>query len=259
MERAKNLLSKGGSVSLHYAALELRMCMEAITYEKLRASARHIPPKVLETWQPPQAVKALLEYEPHTDKPFAIYAGLEKEYGVQSDEMKYVGKHRPFKLGWLRKHYNKLGGYLHFPKSNEGRSKSEAEARQYLADVISEVEHVLSANITGGSLGEVYEFQCQLCDQPIICGKHRLVSSGHVECLNPNCGAEYFGELAEDGTSSFRLTVSDFDCAKCGTSIAVENRNLRIGTRFRCENCDTRHTIVTRQWSYAAEQTELDS
>jgi hypothetical protein len=43
LECAKELIREGSVQSLRYAALELRFCMEIITYEKLRASASHIP------------------------------------------------------------------------------------------------------------------------------------------------------------------------------------------------------------------------
>lgn len=103
IERANSLIEEGTAVSLRYAALELRFCMEAITYEKLEASAKHIPPDIIDKWQPPQAVKALLEHEPKTDKGFILFAGIEEEYGVPSNNMQFVGEHKAFNLGWLRR------------------------------------------------------------------------------------------------------------------------------------------------------------
>jgi hypothetical protein len=63
--RATELLDKADDALLPYAALELRMAMEAIAYGKLRAFATRIPTSVLDKWQPPQAMRALLEFEPH--------------------------------------------------------------------------------------------------------------------------------------------------------------------------------------------------
>jgi hypothetical protein len=43
LERARNLLSVAGDDSLRYACLELRFCIEAITYEKLDTYSSYVP------------------------------------------------------------------------------------------------------------------------------------------------------------------------------------------------------------------------
>jgi hypothetical protein len=55
LRRAKALLDAGNDADLHYAALDLRLCIEAITYGKLQSFTEHLPPSMLQrTWQPPQ-------------------------------------------------------------------------------------------------------------------------------------------------------------------------------------------------------------
>lgn len=254
-ERAKSLIAEGTGVSLRYAALELRFCMEAITYEKLEASAKHIPPHVLETWQPPQAVKMLLEHEPKADKGFVLFAGIEKEYGKPSDDMQFVGEHKAFKLGWLRKHYNKVGSYLHYSHGSKRNNQESIDSiRKYLQEVCDEVEEVLKGNILGGWLDQVFEYTCEKCQQVILVGKHTLENTSHIICQNPNCKAEYFTQVEGEGEKvRFTLKVTQFDCAKCKAKISVENRKLDIGFEFRCPACSTKHRIENRQWGYSAE------
>ena len=62
--RAKSLLSNEDDGALRSAALELRRCLEAVVYEKLWAYRDRIPADVARRWQPPQAFKALLLFEP---------------------------------------------------------------------------------------------------------------------------------------------------------------------------------------------------
>lgn len=229
--------------------------MEAITYEKLNASAKHIPPDVLDKWQPPQAVKALLEHEPKGDKGFILYAGIEEEYGKPSNDMRFVGEHKAFDLKWLRKHYNKVGGYLHYSHS---RSKNDTispkQLQEYLTEVSEEIEEVLKGNILGGWLGETFLFKCKNCPQIIVCGKQALEKSGHIVCQNNNCRAEYYGTLSEDGVSAvFQLKVTGFDCAQCGGEIPVENRHIKIGLEFTCPSCSTKHRIENKQWGYSGD------
>lgn len=255
LERAKSLIDDGSEISLRYAALELRFCMEAITYEKLRSSARHIPPDVLDKWQPPQAVKALLEHEPKSDKGFVLYAGVEEEYGKPSKDMRFVGEHKAFDLKWLRKHYNKVGKLLHYPHTQSGNQPTSVkQLKEYLSIVASEIDEVLKGNILGGWLDQTFQFECEVCYQLIVYGKHTLENSGHVECQNPNCRAEYFGALSEDGANAtFQLKVTKFDCAQCGGEIPVENRHIKIGLEFSCPSCSTKHRIEHKQWGYSAE------
>lgn len=254
LERAKNLVGSSDYIKLRYAALELRQCLEAITYEKLKGAASGIPESIIEKWQPPQAVKTLLEFEPSADQKFVLFAGIEKECGKPSKDMKYVGTHKTFKLKWLRKNYNKLGHLLHYPANNQKRiQKSPEELKNYLSSVISEIEGVLQSNILGGWFGETFSFECVLCKQTVVCSVSRTKKTKKAKCLNPNCGGEYFAEISEDGQSKFKLMETKFDCAECNKPIYLENRHLDIGTRFKCESCGTLHQIISRQWGYGKE------
>lgn len=260
LKRAKKLIADGSADSLRYAALELRFCMEAMTYEKLRASSSHIPPSVLENWQPPQAVKALLEYEPKADKGFALFAGIEDEYGKQSRNMQFVGEHKALELGWLRKHYNKVGSYLHVPTKREPENVVSENIKMgiYLAEVEADLSKVATGNILGGWFGEVNQFECTVCGQPVVVGTHRIKTSGHFACLNPNCEAEYFGTLDSDGKAVVNLKTTEFDCGKCGAKIPIEDRKLKIGVAFICHSCKTKHTIVNCQWLYQVQATTAE-
>lgn len=250
LARAKELLAEPDGVKVRYAALELRFCMESITYEKLLASAKHIPPEVLEKWQPPQAVKALLEHEPQADRAFTIFAGIEEEYGVASKDMKYVGTHTPFKLSWLRKHYNKVGKLLHHQNRDTFRMD---ETIAYLKEVVQEVEEATKSSILGGWLGEVYSFNCRKCDELITVAKHSVEYGRHLVCQNPSCRAEYFGKVTDDaGNAAFTLKVTNFQCGKCKAEIPIENRLLKIGFEFICEKCETPHRLENKQWGYSA-------
>lgn len=46
LHRAKELIATGHAIDLHDAALELRMCLEAMTYEKLRTFEKYSSPIV---------------------------------------------------------------------------------------------------------------------------------------------------------------------------------------------------------------------
>jgi hypothetical protein len=100
LSRAKALMASGDAASLRYACLELRFCMEAVTYEKLRAYAPRLPPNVLSIWQPPQAVKALLELEGEADQEYRVAIGR----AGSTQPMQVMGEHRTFATKWIAKY-----------------------------------------------------------------------------------------------------------------------------------------------------------
>jgi hypothetical protein len=115
LDRAKTLFTQRTEAALRYACLELRCCIESIAYEKLQTYAKRLPAAVLETWQPPQAFKALLEFEPLADQDFTLRFCEENAAGQPTGAWKSLGTHKTFQLSWLRKMYNALGNHLHVP------------------------------------------------------------------------------------------------------------------------------------------------
>lgn len=250
MARAMALIDEAAPDTVRYAALELRLCIEELTYEKLRAMSSTIPEDILSTWQPPQAIKALLEFEPSADRSFTLFAGIEETPGVESKDMKYVGRHTALRFPWLRKHYNKLGNLLHAAPPGAVHSMSHEQQIAYLKEVVSDLTEPLSGNITGGSLRTVFGFECVRCKKQVVNNKDAVTKTRKAVCLNPQCGAQYFARVSEEGEASFTLMVTEFDCAKCESLIPVENRTIDIGTTFTCPSCKTEHQVVNRQWLY---------
>lgn len=113
--RARNILDTGDDFTLRYACLELRFCIEAITYDKLRFYAPRLPVLVIETWQPPQAMKALVQIEPDAASNYSIAMSPEDSLGHPTGEWMSVGAHKSLPVSWITKIYNKLGSYLHIP------------------------------------------------------------------------------------------------------------------------------------------------
>lgn len=252
MARAQALLAEATPESLRYAALELRLCIEALTYEKLRAFSKMVPEEVLSTWQPPQAVKALLEFEPNADKTFILYAGRQDKPGEPAKEMKYVGTHSSVRVTWLRKHYNKLGNLLHAPAAGNPKPQDLTALKGYLTEVVQDLQEPLQSSITGGTIRDVFSFDCSQCSKPIIVNAETVRKKHKAVCLNPQCKAEYFAEVSDTGQATFHLMVTTFECAAegCDGLAQIENRKLEIGTEFSCPKCGLKHVIAERHWAY---------
>lgn len=254
ISRAQALLANPTPENLRYAALEIRLCIEALTYEKLRSFGNLVPEERLKTWQPPQAVKALLEFSPNVDRSFTIFAGIEEEYGKPAKGMKLIGEHHALPLKWLRKHYNKVGKMLHAPSVLETHSASTSELISYLNVVISDLEAPLSGNISGVSIRDVYSFTCQQCQDTVVCNAEFVRQNNRAICLNHQCKAEYFASVTASDEATFQLMVTTFECSEstCSGVASIENRKLKIGLEFKCDCCGLKHVITDRQWGYGA-------
>jgi len=93
---ARALLAQDEETVLRYAALELRTCIEAVVYEKL-GSYREWLPIEAQTWQPPQAFKALLNLEPDAAATRTIAIGPARALNAPpSEPLTMLGTdHRP--------------------------------------------------------------------------------------------------------------------------------------------------------------------
>jgi hypothetical protein len=253
LDRAKALIASDDTAALRYACLELRFCMEAVTYEKLRAYASRLPPEVLSKWQPPQAVAALLELEDESDQEYTVAIGVRR--GETTGPMQGLGEHRTFAINWLRKHYHKLGNSLHVPNANAPGHRRQPvdpqELRQYLESVVEECERVVESSITF-PLAVTVDFNCQLCGRKIVANAEGAKRRGRVSCLYVECQAEYGVFSAEDGSIYFRLAGWVFPCQACGHRILVPSKFLVPDHEFGCDACGRKHKLV-KDWYYAVE------
>lgn len=252
-ERAKALLAGNDESGLRYTCLELRFCLEAIAYDKLKLYAGRLPTKVLETWQPPQAMRALLEYEPSANENFTLAVCLEDASGRPTGKWEVIGKHHAFNLSWLRTTYNKLGSFLHLPAPRSATalsSQTPASLRKALQDIVKELEPIVCSSLDS-ALAQVVDFECSVCHDQVIANMEGVRRRRAAVCLNPNCRAEYVPAESENGEFTFHLKTSLFDCQTCGHKNPIENRKLEIGLIFKCERCGEEHKFLTRHWGYS--------
>src|SRR5687767_11114263 len=79
---------------LKYAALELRMAMECLTYDRALAYKDEFPPDEYETWQPSKVMSVLLEIDPTADKDCTMAIGVEEVPGVPASVMQLLGSEK---------------------------------------------------------------------------------------------------------------------------------------------------------------------
>jgi hypothetical protein len=83
LQKAKELLKSDENENLVYAALELRMSMEAVIYNQAGLYKSELPENVMEIWQPKKLLEVLLEIDPNCDVSSTIAFGVQKKVAEQ--------------------------------------------------------------------------------------------------------------------------------------------------------------------------------
>jgi hypothetical protein len=244
---AEDLLAKGDEAVLRYVALELRRCTEAVVYEKLRAYRDRIPREAAR-WQPPQALKALLQFEPHAASSTVISRAREEYPGGPTVEpFRVLGEDLRPNLDWLTKVWNKLGSFLHaeFPFSNP--KPVVADEATYLGEVLEELRPFVVRSFTC-TLATTVRVTCALCGVESVANADGVKTRGELFCLHSDCGARYQARFS-GAEVELTLDAPYLECAACGKSFPVARKRLVDRTNVKCLSCGAEHQI-RQTWQY---------
>ena len=158
LQRAKKqlqLFDAGTVQSLFYCALDLRFGIEARLFEYIEASSSTLrnPLKLSKEYVATKLLKILLETNPEYDNPATLVIGLPGRKSVNRFDYTPVTKK-------LASYHGMLGEVLHFKffknnekwfikqrLSNRGSQKSLLDYRDFLAEVMSELEYATSGHL----------------------------------------------------------------------------------------------------------------
>jgi hypothetical protein len=250
-DRAKKALGSGDADDLRYVALELRRCLEAIVYQKLWAYRDRLPIQVARKWQPPQAFRALLLFEPNADKTRELRFARQEGKGIlASGPLTALGTELGFSAQWLTKTYNKLGSYLHatWPFAKNPSASPLDQAEQFLRKTIDELEPYV-ANNTFFSMAEVVEFTCVECGTSIKANAFGIERERRITCLNPACECEHIAEPNGSGFDFYPDTYTA-ECPACASDIRLLPNKTKVGHVFSCRQCHVDYIVTEQQWSF---------
>lgn len=246
--RARAELATGEESRVKFAALELRMAIEAVTYERAQSYREEIPQAEYRTWQPKKVMQLLVDIEPNADKGSSLAFGLEEVPGVAAKEMTLPGAEKVFSLRAIKNHYDALGNYLHMPTVKQLEDSGEpdlAKLRKRCLAIIDLLDGVLSSPVFNINFGTFSSIACMNPD----CGKpvRRRLPAGQdalaVSCLE--CGMGYELTVAADGQCVWRPVLEEVPCPgpSCEVVFKVSPGELKPGRRLACHKCDGRFVI----------------
>jgi hypothetical protein len=240
------LLAKQDDDSLRYAVLEIRRCIEAVVYEKLKVYGDLLPEGSVHQWQPPQAFEALIEIEPTAEESVTYAVGVQSEPGTPSTgPFRPIGTDTRPKGKWIKKTWHKLGFYLHADWPFAG-DKSESSPRPFLEKTLADLQPFVNSSFSAIFSNNV-EFSCSGCGEKVRVMEKALEKRGYATCLS--CNLRYRAEKKDNGFSFF-VDELPFAC-DCGEQAFIASSRIKIGYRFRCRMCKKTFQIVGADWKYA--------
>jgi hypothetical protein len=240
--RAKAEMAIEDSERLKYAALELRMAIEALTYERAQSYREELPPSEYQTWQPKKLMQVLLDIEPLADMSSSIAYGVQDAPGEQAKEMTPLGKEQVFSLKEIKSHYDALGSYLHSPTLKQIEEKGVLDSsrlKERCAQIVISLDGVLSSPVFNINFGRFTSIQCMNSD----CGK--MIRKRHprgVETLAAKCfecQAEYEIHLEPNGQWLWKPLVQEVPCSteSCDEVFKLWTHESKSGSQWSCSGC----------------------
>ena len=247
LRRAEEELGTGEDERLKYAALELRMAMEALTYDRALAYKDEFPPTEYETWQPRKVMSVLLDIDPTADKDSSLAIGTEEEYGVPAPVMTSLGSEKVLSMVILRQHYDALGSYLHvqsMKQNRTGKTLDYSKIRSRCKEIASFITAVLSSSVFHVALGSFATMNCMECGKPIRKRIPHGTGAVRAECCE--CRASYNIIDRGNGQVEWLPQQHEIECANgdCKQKIFVWHHEMEIGRCWICSNCNGRNTFA---------------
>lgn len=261
----KGHLADGSARALTYAALECRLSIERICYDRLAKAHDYLAHEEVRRWQPNHVIRLIEEdVDPDVASTYTISVSREPVEGDQDlTNLDYVpiGTQQGFNGGHLAKLWNglsKVALHIALPKSSAdavGQFGIPDAIRAKVEQCLVELERIATGNLTSTGFGPEASFTCE-------CGTLNKRKSEHlhegkvVHCVNPKCPHSF--EVEPDGkdfTFSPRTVEVACPCGKTHLFAKAPLERMRkgeIGT-FVCDCGD--ETIFQWRLYHAARST----
>ncbi|MDB5319943.1 MAG: hypothetical protein JWN40_1574 [Phycisphaerales bacterium] len=246
LQSAKDELSANSDHRLKFAALELRMAMECLTYDRALGFKDEFPPSEYDTWQPRKMLAVLLEIDPLADQDSTLAVGVEAAPGVPAASMQSLGSEKVLNMRMLKSHYDALGSYLHVPSLKQSRDGPPLDFKKLRARceaIATFVEQVLASPIFNITLGNFAGLVCMECGKPMRKRLPHGEKEVKAECFQ--CDASYTIIVEGDGKVFWKPHQQEVGCANpnCQEKIFIWNRELKVGREWECNGCHGRNIL----------------
>lgn len=262
-----SLVEEDTAQSLTYAALECRLTLEYLCYERFKLSYSYLSSDDLRNWQPKHVVKQISEdINENITKGFTLSISSHSlddklpktKEDHESLEYTLLGQQSELNLNKVHSLWHGLANvalHMPVPTISSGELEIYGNKEKIKNKVESVVEYLsgLRGNLLmGGVLGEVFKFKCYICGTIIKKPVKYLSTPTLVNCINLECNESY--HLESGGKEQeFKITrrVFRFNCKSCNNDLDVPANTFRElqfdqQLNIRCSSCKASLTVIMR-------------
>jgi len=245
ISQIEKLLEENTEASVTYAALECRLAIERICYERLRLVHEYISHDDLKKWQPKDIVKTLIqEVDKHaaTTLNISVAPDVPSEYtaeGYEALDWKPLGTQigfNPNKFGKLWNGLAKLALHIEVPTSKDTTVKPYGDMQAIASKVkqaLAEIKQISKGTLMSPGIGQEVSYKC-------VCGsknKRRLALRLSVALVR-HPATFLSGWLKDLGpintfTSTVKGAARPFLCRGVPCNFSERDRPRRIEVAFQ--------------------------
>ena len=259
IKRIRRLLAEDTEQSVTYAALEARLALERVCYDRLQQHHDYISHAQLRKWQPAAVINALIaDVDEHAavTRTFSVSKGPATPGGNPDDE-EYLelGTEVGFNPKLVGELWNALSGlalHVKLPKRRGDHIPEYGDAsavRGKVEEVLTELERLSRTTMTFSGFGPEVSFTCS-CGEKNRRRASLLKDKQSVFCINPNCKASY--RAHRDGDEfTFESELTEVNCEECNEVNAWPARTFYSmkydeTATFNCRSCGARNLVRWR-------------
>jgi hypothetical protein len=250
--RIEALLAEDTEQSVTYAALEARLALEKVCYDRLRQRHDYISHAQLRRWQPGAVVNTLMvEVDAHLSETKTLYISKEPAVpGVKPKDEDFVpiGTEVGFDPKRIAKMWQALANlalHVRLPERKDDHIPDygdKAQIRAKVGGVIEELERLSAGTMTfsGVPIGGDVSFICR-CGEKNRRRASLLRPGQSVFCINPDCMASW--KTTKEGEEfTFESETIDVACSECANLNLIDRRHVLAmkydqTATFRCHSC----------------------
>jgi len=255
IEKINTLVSQGTPDSLTYAALECRLAIEMVCYERLKTAHPYISHRDLAKWTPGRVVTQLVaEVDPYiastrtfsiSREPVASSTQMSRHDYMKQDYV-VIGTQVGFDAKALGTLWQALSSCLHvtMPKTADDNLQEYRNAdilKRKVSEAVRELERLAAGTLIANVVGPCVSCECS-CGSTIRRGTKGLSDGQIVHCINPECYESFTVVIRSDEYGFDRRTIP-LVCENCGTEAQLAARELEERLRpgmagsLRCAGC----------------------
>lgn len=270
IEVITDLVAQRTPASVAYAALECRLTIEYLCYERLKMSLDTVALADLKAWQPSKVVKAVeelaneeaassltLSFAPEPILPPGQELTLEERANL-----KYVkiGTQSAIDLRKTASLWNALANaalHVQLPKSKTDSMSIYGDIDRTLVKVeecLVELRSIATGNLLSNGFGRDVWIDCDRCSYRIKRRVDKVKDGQVISCINPNCDESY--TVSKEGDDIyFTPRLITLNCNNCDGSMELpmkQTEKLKVSdyADVYCPKCKARH-VIRAQLAYA--------